>query len=177
MSLADIQENAKREQVARNRKPDGLYRVKILDWELRKSAVKKIDMYIITTKIIKIISLDSDLPEGREEEDYKGKKFALKFFPKYSFSLDGLLDIIKGCGVDLNNYEGLSDIPRALDDIEDAGWPKADLRYEHPEEEQHPKVCELSNIEKVIFAEEPNEEEEEVEPVAKKKKSIKAPGA
>ncbi|MFO7890676.1 MAG: hypothetical protein R6V04_10095 [bacterium] len=179
MSLADRKATAEKEEAQKNKIPTGVYSVRLKDWQFGKSQ-KGADMYTLTWKLLKVISLENE--DGGEGEDLevKGKERKTRYLPKENWSILQLLNILEEAGADLGAFEEVSDIDTILEEIEDTKMPRAKMTYENVEGKQYPNI-DISDVEGVLAAELPDEEEEEDEddapapPLAKKKKYVKSP--
>lgn len=184
MSLADRKEQAQKEVAQKNKLPNGIYKVRLSDWEFGKSQ-KKSDMYTLTWKIIKPIKLTEELPEDMEESELKGRKRKTRFMPGQNWSLVALLDILEQAGANLESFDEISDIDTILEAVEDSRMPKAIMTYEHIEGEQYPKVCDISEVERVLGEDKEEDDEDDEKPSessnsktnGKAKKSVRAPGS
>lgn len=178
MSLAEMKASAEKEAAKRNQIPDGKYRVRLADWEFGKTQKRKLDQYVLTWKILKVIELDEEQDEDFNEEDVKGKKRKTRYMTSESWGIGPLLDILAQAGADLEKYDKVSDIDTILEAIEDTKMPKAVLTYEHPEGEQYPKTCDISEVENVLGGlDEEDEEDDDDEEDEESEEETPAPKA
>ena len=160
MSLADRKKKAEAEQAMRSKLPNGTYEVRLADASFGQSQ-KKSDMWTLEWKILKALDI-GELPEGVTKADLKGRKRKTRYVLSQNWAVAKLLDILEMAGADLDKYEDMADLDDIFEQIEDTKMPKAILTYEHLEGEQYPKVCEISDVEKVLV---PSEDDEELDDV------------
>jgi len=167
MSLEQRAEKSKKEQAAKFAIPDANYLAKIYDWAKTKTLNSGVDQFVIKWKLIKVLEKADKTDDLWDEFEVKGKKIDTD---KYGLDEDWkwtpLFDLLKKTGLDVSQCEEPIDMEEVLEELEDAGYVKCEIKVFNKKTKQGGMRKDITVLEVMpLKLEEPEEEEEEEAPM------------